>query len=115
MVQHLLPGDYAKRVRFCEWLQPRLHILRDFLFTDDAHFIRMVIANTRNEHSWGHENPHEVAERNFQRRYSVNVWCEVLSTNLIGPYYRQSSTATYYKNFLENGLPLHSEAMSLAT
>jgi hypothetical protein len=33
-------GDHANSVRFCEWLQPRPHILRDILFTDKAQFTR---------------------------------------------------------------------------
>jgi hypothetical protein len=36
LVHHLLSGDEGKRVRFCEWLQPRIRILRDILFTDEA-------------------------------------------------------------------------------
>jgi hypothetical protein len=61
IVQYLLPGDHANRVRFYEWLQPRLHILRDILSKGEVQFTRDGITNTRNSHSWAHENPHEVA------------------------------------------------------
>jgi hypothetical protein len=38
-VQRFLPEDHEKRVRFCEWLQPRLQILPSIiLLTDEARF-----------------------------------------------------------------------------
>jgi hypothetical protein len=68
----------------------------------------MVIANTRNENSWAHENPHEVAERHFKHRFSVNVWCGVLGIKMIGLHVIEGSlTVPYYRNFLEIKFPLH--------
>jgi hypothetical protein len=102
-VQHLLPGDHATRVRYCEWLQPRLHNLHDILFTDEAQFTRDVTTNTRNSHSWAYENSREVAECHFQHWFSVNMWRGVLANNLIGPHVIEGHfTALYYRNFLEN-------------
>lgn len=52
-VYNLLPEYYVNRFQFCEWLQRRLHILCDFLFTDKAQFTRDDITNTRPYHSSG--------------------------------------------------------------
>jgi hypothetical protein len=58
-----------------------------------------------------HENPHEVAERHFQCRLSVNVWCGILGNYLIKKHF----TAAYYKGFLQNDLSLYLEYVPLAT
>ena len=33
-------------------------MIRNILFTDEAHFTRDGVNNTRNSHLWGRENPH---------------------------------------------------------
>ena len=48
-------------------------------------FIRDGVNNLRNVHAWSHNNPHETSVTNFQKRFSVNVWCGVLGNRLIGP------------------------------
>lgn len=50
-LQSPLPGGHVNRVRLCEILQPRLHIVRDILFTDEALFVWDGITSTRNSHS----------------------------------------------------------------
>jgi hypothetical protein len=50
-VQHFLPVVRSNRVGFREWLQRRLHILRENLFTDEAQLTRNDIAHMRNSHS----------------------------------------------------------------
>jgi len=52
----------VKQAWFCERLQLWLHILPDILFMDEAQFPRDGITSTRNLHSWGQENPDEVAQ-----------------------------------------------------
>ena len=61
-------------------------LLSVILFTDEASFTRDGINNARNVHTWSHENPHETRVTNFQRRFSVNVWCDLLGNRLIGPF-----------------------------
>lgn len=54
---------------------------------------------------WSDYNPHVTSETNYQRRFSVNVWCSVVGINLIRPYvlnYRLSDEA--YQYFLQNEL-----------
>ena len=39
-VQHLEPGDHAKRMDFCRWIQAHPELLGVILFTDEASFTR---------------------------------------------------------------------------
>jgi hypothetical protein len=60
-------------------------------------------------------HPHDVTERYLQHRFSVIVWYRVWSNNLIGPHVIKICLATtYYRNFLENELPLPLEEVPLA-
>lgn len=76
-VQNLLPGDFALRINFCQWLQENRHKVSSILFTDEATFTRDGINNLRNNHHWSYENPHVTVECSFQHRFSVNVWCGI--------------------------------------
>ena len=82
MVQHLEPGDHAQRMDLCHWMTAHPELLSVILFTDEASFTRDGINNSRNVHTWSHENPHETRVTNFQRRFSVNVCCGVLGNRL---------------------------------
>jgi len=84
-VQHLEPGDHAQHMDLCRWITAHPELLSVILFTDEASFTRDGINNSRNVHTWSHENPHETHVTNFQRRFSVNVWCGVLGNRLIRP------------------------------
>ena len=70
----------------CHWVKAHPELLNAILFTDEASFTRDGINNSRNVHTWSHENPHETRVTNFQRRFSLNVWCGVLGNRLIGPF-----------------------------
>src|SRR5215510_7817357 len=49
---------------------------------------------------------HETSVTNFQRRFSVNVWCSVLGNKLIGPsVFDNNLTGNTYEAFLRNELP----------
>jgi hypothetical protein len=50
-------------------------MIRNILFTDEAHFTCDGINNTRNTHLWDHDNPHETVKSNHQQHFSGNVWC----------------------------------------
>ena len=84
-VQNLHPGDSAMHLEFCHWLHTNRHLLPLILFTDEATFTRNGINNTSKSHRWSHENPHGTVETNFQRRFSINVWCSMIDDMLIGP------------------------------
>jgi len=105
-VQHLEPGDHAQRLDLCHWTTAHPELLSVILFTDEASFTRDDINNTRNVHTWSHENPHETRVTNFQRKFSVNVWCGLLGNRLIGPFVFDSNlTGNTYEAFLRNELP----------
>jgi hypothetical protein len=61
-----LPQDYAPHVEFCEWLQANLDFLPYILFTDEATFTHDGTNNTRNSHTWAHQNPWNVTVRSYQ-------------------------------------------------
>jgi len=65
-VQHLEPGDHAQRIVFCGWITAYHELLSVILFTGEASFTRDGINNSRNVHTWSHENPHETCVTNFQ-------------------------------------------------
>ena len=85
-VQHLEAGDHAQRFDLCHWITAHPELLGVILFTDEASFTRDDINNSRNVHTWSHENPHETRVTNFERRFSVNVCCGVLGNRLTGPF-----------------------------
>ena len=70
----------------CHWIKAHPELLSDILFNDEASFTRDGVNNLRNVHTWSHDNPHETSVTNFQRRFTVNVWCGVLGNKLIGPF-----------------------------
>jgi hypothetical protein len=78
-VQHLEPADMCSRLDLCRWINSNPRVIRNVLFTDEAHFTCDGVNNTRNSHLWGHDNPHGTIESNYQHRFSVNVWCGVVS------------------------------------
>jgi len=65
-VQHLEPGDHAQRMDLCRWITAHPELLSVISFTDEASFTRDGINNSRNVHTWSHENPHETRVTNFQ-------------------------------------------------
>lgn len=89
-VQCLEPRDYPRRVNCARWFLHKEVIspnfLQQILFTDEAHFTREGVFNTRNKHLWADENPYGIVQRRFQKRFSVNVWAGIIGDSLIGPY-----------------------------
>ena len=101
-VQHLEPGDHAQCMDLCHWIKAHPELLSVILFSD-ASFTRDGVNNLRNAHTWSHDNPHETSVTNFQRRFSVNVWCGVLGNKLIGPFmFDNNLTGNTYEAFLRN-------------
>lgn len=104
-VQHLQEGDYGLRVQFCEWIQQNRGLHKYILFSDEAQFTRDGINNCHNEHRWSDENLHATFERNFQHRFSINVWCGMLNDQLFGPFVlNERLTGDGYLRFLEDHL-----------
>ena len=82
-VQNLHPGDSAMRLEFCHWLHTNSQVLPLILFTDEATFTRHGINKTRNSRRWSHGYPYGNMETNFQRCFSINVWCGMIDDMLI--------------------------------
>ena len=81
-------------------------MIRNILFTDEAHFTRDGINNARNPHLLDRDNPHGTVDSNYQHRFSVNVWCGVIGDQQIGPYiFPQRLTGDIYANIVQDELP----------
>jgi len=63
----------------CNWIKAHPELLSVNLFSDEASFTRGGVNNLRNVNTWSHDNPHETSETKFQSRFTVNVWCIVLT------------------------------------
>ena len=72
------------RLEFCNLLQNIRQLFPLILFTGEASFTRNAINNTRNFHRWSHYNPHGTVETNFERRFSISLWCGMFDDMLIG-------------------------------
>lgn len=104
-VQHLQPEDYARRMEFCRWVNNNRRVVSHILFTDEATFTRDGVNNSHNSHVWSDENPHATFVANFQHRFTVNVWCGIIDSYLIGPFILENRlTGEHYFNFLQNEL-----------
>jgi len=105
-VQHLEPGDHAQLMDLSHRIKAHPELLSVILFSNDASFTRDGVNNLRNVHTWSHNNPHETSVTDFQKRFSVNVWCGVLGNRLIGPFVIHNNlTGNTYEAFLRNELP----------
>lgn len=115
-VQNIQPTDPPLRLEFCNWLIMNRQLHRFILFTDEAQFTRDGINNLRNQHTWAEDNPHSTIERNFQQRFSVNVWCGLLYDQLIGPFILPGHlNSNIYLEFLKEQLPQLLEDVPLAS
>jgi hypothetical protein len=86
------------------------------LFTDEATFTRNGINNSRNNHRWSQGNSNTSVDRNFQRRFGVNVWRGIIDVQVTGPLILEYClTSQSYLAFLQNELPELLEDVPLAT
>lgn len=117
-VQELLPGDFERRIQFCQWFINTAQLDRQhwqmILWTDEATFTRRGILNMRNEHLWLHENPFAMREDRFQHQFSVNVWIGIINNRLIGPFFLPNRlNGEYFLHFLQEELPVLLEDLML--
>jgi hypothetical protein len=86
------------------------------LITDEPHFTRNGVNNTRNFHLWDRKNPCRTVENKYQHRFSVNIWCCVIGDQLIGSYFfPQRLTGDIYATFLQDERPAPLENVPLQT
>jgi hypothetical protein len=101
-------------LEFCHRLYSNRQLLPLILFTVKAAFTLKGTNNTRNSHRWSHDNPHGTLETDFQRRFSMNVWCFMIDNMLIGPVILDDRMIRQnYLDFLQYGLPEQLEDVPL--
>ena len=80
-------------------------LLRVIVFTDEATFTQGGIDNSQNLHTWSDGNPHQRRVANFQRRFSVPVWCGLLDSKVVGTFlFDNNVTGDTYEFFLRDEL-----------
>lgn len=108
--QAMSENDFQCRVQFCEWARARLQenprFFMSVLFSDEATFHNNGCVNKHNFHFYAVENPRIFRERDYQHRWSINVWGGVIGCNVIGPHFFDGHlTGQIYLQFLRNDLP----------
>lgn len=113
MVRHqvLYIEDFDRRLIHCHWMLNMLaqdhRFLYRILWTDEATFHIDGTVNQRSTRYWSRTNPRWLHEVQAQGRWLLNVWCGILSGQIIGPFFfEQTLNGERYLHFLENNLPL---------
>jgi hypothetical protein len=98
-------GDTQRRMEYCLWCQGNYlndrEFLKNIMFSDEATFTTNGVVSAQNCRYWATENPNWVI--NCKRQYSqkVNVWCALLNTKIIGPFFFFNTlNAERFLNFL---------------
>ena len=99
-VQALIPGDYRRRITFCQTMLQKIQedpgFLAKIIWTDESKFTRQGITNTRNEHYWATDNPHLAKNHNYQHKFSFNVFCIMLGDQISYYIYNENLTSEIY-------------------
>lgn len=86
-VQNLHPGDFQRRIDFCNQMlamnQEDPNFLKSVLFTDESLFTQEGCFNQHNIHLYGRENPHFSVKRNFQQRWKINMWGGIIGDTVL--------------------------------
>lgn len=117
--QTLLPGDLQRRLEFCQlyvhYCRENPNNFKNILWSDEANFSNNGMFNRKNNHFWSRQNPLAVRTTNNQERFSLNVWCGMIASRIVGPhFYRGTLTAEVYLNFLMQILTDFTENVNLA-
>lgn len=87
----LQEGDPERRLEYCYWLQGIFLEDRRFidkiLFSDEATFTTNGVVSSQNCRYWAADYPNWVITCKSQYSQKVNVWCGILGTRLIGPFF----------------------------
>lgn len=107
--QELLSGDKQRRFDFCNFILNKHDqdpfFVNDIMWTDECQFTRQGVVNAHNVHYWSLENPHNVRPNKHQVRWSVNVWCGLWKSTLIGPFiFEDTLTSEKYTEILSGPL-----------
>lgn len=99
--------DLDARLDFCFWFQGKKeddpHFGNSILFSDEATFTSNGTVSSQNCRWWADQNPHFLIKCKDQYSFKTNVWCGILNTQIVGPYFfRENLNGVRYLNFLEN-------------
>lgn len=105
--QAMTLNDHRQRLIFCNWITQQLpNFHRSILFSDECTFKSDGEINTHNFRYWAQENPHWYREMDHQRIWKVNVWCGIVDTHIVGPFFFQENLNRFlYADLLKNELP----------
>ncbi|GFS69543.1 uncharacterized protein TNCV_3894031 [Trichonephila clavipes] len=117
LTHEVMPRYQERLFNFCNFVLNTLDEDPDFfnevLWSDECKFSRQGTISTQNKHYWSLENSHLIRPNRCQVRWSVNAWCGVWKSTLIGPiYFDGPLTSESYTeilsgplaDFLEDGL-----------
>lgn len=94
-VQALLPGDPERRIVFCQWYlnfcRQNVNNFRYILWTDESNFSNSGMYNRKNHHYWSRENLLLVHPTTPQVRFSFNVWCGLIGSRIVGPFFYEGT------------------------
>jgi len=66
-------------------------ILNSILWTDESKFI-----NKQNNRYWDDKNPHWTFETNNQTIWGTDVWCGLIGSKLLGPFFMMEHSMLDY-------------------
>ncbi|CAH2011084.1 unnamed protein product [Acanthoscelides obtectus] len=104
-VHTLLAGDPERRLVFCHWYlsfcRQNVNNFRYLLWTDESNFSNSEMFNRKNHHYWSRENLLLVHPRGPQVRFSFNVWCGIIGSKIVGPFFYEGTlTGERYVEFM---------------
>lgn len=104
LAQHLHPGDYVRRVEFCEWILMKFQdedFTKKNIWCDESKFTKNGMFNRHNSHFWSDENPHVTWDSKFQVSFSFNVFCAVKNNKIFAlMIYDENLNGERYCNIL---------------
>lgn len=117
-VQHIRDSDRQRRSNFCRWFienQERdSQFYSKIIWTDESNFSSRGFFNRKNTHYWAQEKQSVFVEANAQVRFSINVWCGLLGSQIIGPHFYQGTlSGPDYFRFIETELSQFLDDMPL--
>lgn len=107
LVQELSDDDFDRRAEFCGVMMdicannPQFNF--KICFSDEATFCLNGTVNRQNCRYWSVNNPHWMRDCHTQHPQKVNVWCGIINSHIIGPFFIDGNLdSTKYLDLLTN-------------
>ena len=108
VVQELKPGDYARRMRFCNWFSaraPNVRFMSSIVIGDEAVFSMDGTVNTQNIRCYAPKGqpPGDFKYEKSQSREKLHVWVGLCGNGkIIGPhFFNRNVNGRTYRDMLE--------------